>query len=58
MFGIGDCVIFSLDGARGIILIVNEELCCVFWEDFFVSWERSHLLFKDEQLTQAQQINC
>ena len=58
MFAIGDCVVFTLDGARGIVLKVNSEVCYVIWEDFFVSWENNGLLQKDEYLTQAQRIRA
>ncbi len=48
MFKIGDHVIFSLDGAKGVILEMNDSHCQVFWEDYFVSWEKRELLVKDE----------
>lgn len=56
MFKIGDCVIYAPDGARGIVLKINQHACFVMWEDYFVSWERKELLQVDQALTLAQQI--
>jgi hypothetical protein len=44
MFKVGDSVI--LHGARGIILEIDEDLCHVVWEDYFVSWEKGESLEK------------
>jgi hypothetical protein len=57
MFQVGDCVIFALDGARGIVLDVTNDSCHVMWEDYFVSWEKKELLTVDEELTKAQKIS-
>lgn len=46
MFEIGDCVVFSLDRARGIIMEANDDVYHVVWEDFFSSWEKGELLSK------------
>jgi hypothetical protein len=46
MLKIGDCVIFSPDGARGIILEIVDSLYHIVWEDHFVSWEKGELLIK------------
>jgi len=56
MFKIGDCVVFALDGARGVVLGINHHSCHVIWEDYFVSWEKKDLLTVDEALTNAQRI--
>nr|WP_307336905.1 hypothetical protein [Caldalkalibacillus uzonensis] len=56
MFKIGDCVIFALDGARGVVLGMNSHSCHVIWEDTFVSWEKMDLLTVDAELTQKQKI--
>lgn len=56
MFKVGDCVIYSLDGARGVVLEVNGCFCRVIWEDYFVSWEKKDLLIFDEPLTRSQKI--
>ncbi|RAV20414.1 hypothetical protein DQG23_15730 [Paenibacillus contaminans] len=53
---IGDCVIFALDGARGIVMEIKLPLCHVIWEDFFVSWEDESTLRKDERLTVQQRL--
>ena len=47
MFAIGDCVIYTRDGARGIVIGIENNLCQVIWEDHFVSWEKSELLQKE-----------
>lgn len=46
MFEIGDCVVFSLDRARGIVMEMNDNVYHVVWEDFFASWEKGELLSK------------
>lgn len=46
MFTVGDYVTFSLDGARGLVIKIDDEQCHVLWEDYFVSWERYELLSK------------
>jgi uncharacterized protein YkvS len=51
MFEVGDTVTFSLDGARGIVLMINDNQCHVIWEDYFVSWENNELLLKDNNLS-------
>ncbi|KFZ43699.1 hypothetical protein CS060_10280 [Anoxybacillus flavithermus] len=56
MFHIGDCVVFTRDGARGIVLEVDDHSCHVLWEDYFVSWEKKELLKVDEELTKKQTI--
>ncbi|WP_409342053.1 hypothetical protein [Paenibacillus sp. MBLB4367] len=57
MLEIGDCVIFALDGARGIVMEVKLPLCHVIWEDFFVSWEDEASLQKDDRLTERQRLS-
>lgn len=47
---IGDTVVYVRDGARGVIMVMEGELCQVMWEDTFVSWERLELLEKVESL--------
>jgi hypothetical protein len=49
MFVIGDHVIFTRDGTKGIVVEVQNNLCQVIWEDHFVSWEKSESLQKDSQ---------
>ncbi|EGL81486.1 hypothetical protein CathTA2_3032 [Caldalkalibacillus thermarum TA2.A1] len=56
MFKIGDCVIYALDGARGVVLGMNNHSCHVIWEDYFVSWEKMELLTVDDELTKKQKI--
>ncbi|MBB5323151.1 hypothetical protein HNQ34_000228 [Anoxybacillus tepidamans] len=56
MFHIGDCVVYALDGTRGIVLEVTDDRCHVLWEDYFVSWEKKELLTIDEELTKKQTI--
>ncbi|MCX8002567.1 MAG: hypothetical protein N2661_08315 [Anoxybacillus mongoliensis] len=56
MVQVGDCVVFMRDGARGIVLEVDDHSCHVLWEDYFVSWEKKELLTVDEQLTKKQTI--
>ena len=53
---IGDCVIFTLDGTRGIVVEIKPPLCHVIWEDFFVSWEKEVSLVKDDRLTVQQRL--
>jgi len=48
MFAVGDYVVFTLDGARGIVIRVEENLCQVMWEDHFISWEKTEALQKAE----------
>jgi hypothetical protein len=50
MFAVGDYVVFLLDGAKGVVIGVKDELCQVMWEDHFVSWENMASLRKDENL--------
>lgn len=49
MLKVGDGVIFSLDGAKGIVLEIGDQLYHIVWEDQFVSWEKEELLVKLEQ---------
>ncbi|SFA42531.1 hypothetical protein SAMN05216169_100613 [Anoxybacillus pushchinoensis] len=56
MFHIGNCVVYALDGTRGIVLEVTVDRCHVLWEDYFVSWEKKELLKVDEELTKKQTI--
>ncbi|WP_297991064.1 hypothetical protein [uncultured Anoxybacillus sp.] len=56
MFHIGNCVVYTLDGTRGIVLEVADDRCHVLWEDYFVSWEKKELLKADEELTKKQTI--
>ncbi|GAB7389236.1 hypothetical protein BSNK01_30740 [Bacillaceae bacterium] len=44
MFKIGDTVVFALDGARGIVIGMKDDLYHVMWEDYFVSWEKKEML--------------
>jgi heat shock protein HspQ len=46
LFQVGDTVRYSLDGAKGIVLKIDENQCHVIWEDYFVSWENFDLLSK------------
>ncbi|NGQ96184.1 hypothetical protein G3578_13540 [Brevibacillus sp. SYP-B805] len=39
MFSVGDYVVFIRDGAKGVVIGVENNRCQVMWEDFFVSWE-------------------
>jgi hypothetical protein len=50
VFSIGDYVTFSLDGAQGIVLKIDNDRCHVMWEDYFVSWERFDLLLKNHKV--------
>ncbi|WP_027409056.1 hypothetical protein [Anoxybacteroides tepidamans] len=56
MLCVGDCVIFALDGARGVVLAVSDDRCQVMWEDYVVSWEKKEWLTVDAELTKAQRI--
>jgi hypothetical protein len=56
MFSIGDCVVFALDGARGIVVAIADDRCQVMWEDHVVSWEKKEWLTVDAELTKAQRI--
>jgi len=49
MFTVGDTVVFSPDGARGVVIGVEGDLCHVAWEDTFISWERAESLQKLER---------
>ncbi|CAJ1003498.1 MULTISPECIES: hypothetical protein [Brevibacillus] len=51
MFKPGECVVYTRDGARGIVIAVNGEWYQIFWEDTFVSWEKAEVLTKAEQLS-------
>lgn len=42
----GDSVVYVRDGARGVVVRVEEDRFLIFWEDTFVSWEPVHLLEK------------
>lgn len=44
MLKIGDCVIFSPDGAKGVIVEIGDCVYHVVWEDHFASWEKGELL--------------
>jgi hypothetical protein len=56
MIRIGDVVVFSLDGARGVVLGEKDERYQVIWEDNFVSWEPIDLLTIDDELTKKQRM--
>lgn len=49
MLKVGDCVIFSPDGTRGIILEIADSVYHIVWEDHFVSWEKGELLEKSSE---------
>ncbi|TDG00254.1 hypothetical protein [Paenibacillus piri] len=55
MLKIGDYVVFSPDGARGIIMEVRESLYHVVWEDHFSSWEKGELLKQADVTKPARQ---
>ncbi|MGE7270707.1 hypothetical protein ACQKK5_04535 [Brevibacillus panacihumi] len=42
----GDSVVYVRDGARGVVVRVEEDRFLIFWEDTFVSWEPVHLVEK------------
>lgn len=42
----GDSVVYVRDGARGVVVRVEEDRYLILWEDTFVSWEPVHLLEK------------
>ncbi|MGN7468365.1 hypothetical protein [Brevibacillus sp. SAFN-007a] len=44
MIQVGDGVVFVKDGARGIVINIDQERCQVLWEDDFVSWEQREWL--------------
>ncbi|GEB33604.1 hypothetical protein M2298_000583 [Brevibacillus sp. 1238] len=48
---VGDLVVFVKDGAKGVVISIEEERCQVLWEDDFVSWEQRECLLvaKKEQ---------
>jgi len=48
MIQVGDYVTFALDGAKGMVIGLNDGLCQVMWEDHFVSWEKIEMLKKEE----------
>ncbi|QQE73351.1 hypothetical protein KDJ56_15720 [Brevibacillus composti] len=48
MYRVGDIVVYARDGARGIIMEIQGELCQVMWEDTFVSWEKLENLKRAE----------
>lgn len=49
-------VVFAKDGARGVVISIDEERCQVLWEDDFVSWEQREWLIvtKMEQTEQRE----
>lgn len=53
MAQIGDTVVYVRDGARGIIIQMEGDLCQVMWEDEFVSWEKVEFL-RCEQTKQRE----
>ncbi|WP_199900132.1 hypothetical protein [Caldalkalibacillus mannanilyticus] len=48
MFNIGDTVVYTLDGTKGVVIKVDNRLCQVKWKDHFISWEKYDLLELDE----------
>jgi hypothetical protein len=44
MLKVGDCVIFSPDGTKGIIVEISDSAYHIVWEDHFASWEKGELL--------------
>jgi hypothetical protein len=48
MLTVGDTVVFSRDGAKGIIIGIDGDLFHVMWEDTFISWEKAESLQKVE----------
>jgi hypothetical protein len=46
MLTVGDTVVFNRDGALGIIIAIEGDLCHVMWEDTFISWEKADSLQK------------
>lgn len=52
MFCAGDHVVFVPDGARGVVLNVDDGRVQVLWEDHFISWEKGELLrlFEEQQV--------
>ncbi|MGZ0052640.1 hypothetical protein [Brevibacillus gelatini] len=56
MIQVGDLVVFAKDGARGVVISIDEERCQVLWEDDFVSWEQREWLIvtKMEQTEQRE----
>ena len=46
MFAVGDYVVFVVDGTRGMVIAVKENLYQVIWEDTFISWEKREALLK------------
>lgn len=51
-FKVGDHVVYALDGARGVVMVVEAHRCQVLWEDHFASWEKNELLQHHASLTE------
>ncbi|WP_280207542.1 hypothetical protein [Brevibacillus sp. AY1] len=54
VISVGDQVVFLRDGARGIVMRIQEGKCLVLWEDEFVSWESVELL-RSAQVERSEQ---
>ncbi|MFF0827453.1 hypothetical protein ACFYU8_11285 [Brevibacillus sp. NPDC003359] len=44
MIQVGDLVVYVKDGAKGVVVHIEEDRFQVKWEDDFVSWEKRELL--------------
>ncbi|MFS0555254.1 hypothetical protein [Brevibacillus sp. 179-C9.3 HS] len=44
MIQVGDLVVYVKDGAKGVVLHIEEDRFQVKWEDDFVSWEKREWL--------------
>ncbi|MGG4452422.1 hypothetical protein [Brevibacillus porteri] len=44
MIQVGDLVVYVKDGAKGVVVHIEEDRFQVKWEDDFVSWEKREWL--------------
>ncbi|GEC92808.1 MULTISPECIES: hypothetical protein [Brevibacillus] len=44
MIQVGDLVVYVKDGAKGVVIHIEEDRFQIKWEDDFVSWEKKEWL--------------
>ncbi|MGK5508661.1 hypothetical protein [Brevibacillus formosus] len=44
MIQVGDLVVYVKDGAKGVVIHIEEDRFQIKWEDDFVSWEKREWL--------------
>ncbi|BAH42710.1 hypothetical protein BBR47_17330 [Brevibacillus brevis NBRC 100599] len=44
MIQVGDLVVYVKDGAKGVVIHMEEDRFQIKWEDDFVSWEKREWL--------------